>query len=357
MKLILDNIIFSLQRTGGISVVWQQHLRRMVLDREWQQQYLEYAHNNIQRQELELPVAARLPYRLLERYRQPEWSVEEPAIFHSSYLRTLNGARNVVTIHDLAYHHYRRGMAKAIHLWQEQSALQRAQAVICVSEFTKSELLRCYPWVGEEKIHVIYNGGVLGSPVSLAADELTEWPVGHDFERGEYLLYVGNRRISYKHFPVAVETAKVTHHPLLLLGIAPTTDEKRMLDDTLGVGQWAHVEAETPRRMQYYYRNCFALLYPSTYEGFGLPLIEAQALGCPVLAQSKAAMAEILGDSALLATDSRHVVDTFVDYIHALESGRISIESLRQKGMTNAARFSWDKTYEQTCRVYRQLQG
>ena len=146
MRVTFDNIIFSLQRYGGISVVWNELLSRARVDKDLQVTELDY------REALEP--------RWMERYRIPAYTAEEPSIFHSSYFRILpqKGVSNVTTMHDLTYHYYRKGMPKAVHLWEEERALRHSKAVICISENTKRDLLKFYPWVKDERLHVVYNG-------------------------------------------------------------------------------------------------------------------------------------------------------------------------------------------------------
>ena len=146
MRLIADNIIFNLQKYGGISVVWNELLSRARTDRDIELTELSYG-------------SSQAP-RWMERYRIPAFQAPTPAIFHSSYFRILpqENVHNVTTVHDLTYHFYRRGLAKAVHLWEEERALRHSEAIICVSEHTRQDLLRCYPWIKETQTRVIYNG-------------------------------------------------------------------------------------------------------------------------------------------------------------------------------------------------------
>ena len=98
---IYDNIIFSLQRYGGISVVWNELLSRIRADRDIQLTELDYR--------------SAMPYRLLERYRVPAYAPQTPTIFHSSYFRVLPrpGVWNITTVHDLTYHFYRKGLPRS----------------------------------------------------------------------------------------------------------------------------------------------------------------------------------------------------------------------------------------------------
>ena len=132
MNVIFDNIIFSLQRFGGISVVWNELLQRAQADKELNLTELDYRNERL--------------YRRLERYRIPDYMAEKPSVFHSSYFRVLPqaGVHNVTTVHDLTYHFYRKGLPKAVHLWEEARALKHSEAIICISENTKRDLFFFY---------------------------------------------------------------------------------------------------------------------------------------------------------------------------------------------------------------------
>ena len=307
MNVIADNIIFSLQRFGGISVVWNELLQRARADQELTLTELDYRQT--------------MPYRWMERYRIPDYTAETPSVFHSSYFRVLpqEGVRNVTTVHDLTYHYYRKGLPKAVHLWEEERALRHSEAVICISENTKRDLMRFYPWLQEDRIHVVYNG------VSEAFA-----PIPSVEKRG-YLLYVGNTAVDYKRYDVAQEVARRTGLPLVTAS---------------GV---------TREQLNTMYNEALCLLYPSDYEGFGLPILEAQKAGCPVIAQNASSIPEVIGEKGWMVKHDtpQRMAAEMTDIVKQLQSR--STQELITAGIENAKRFSWDKTYKQTKDVYRQL--
>lgn len=296
-----------MQRYGGVSVVWNELLQRARKDGDLTVTELDY-------------VQERTP-RFMERYRIPDYHAEVPAIFHSSYFRVLlqAGVRNVTTVHDLTYHYYRRGLAKAVHLWEEERALRHSDAVICISENTKRDVLRFYPWVAQDKIHVVYNG------------------VGEEFfpmksvEKRGHLLFIGNSEVAYKRYDVAQEVSRLT-------GLELRT--------AAGV---------TREQLNTMYNEALCLLYPSDYEGFGLPILEAQKAGCPVIAQRMSSVPEVIGANGLMVEHDtpQRMAEQMAEMVRELQSR--STQELIAAGIENAKRFSWDKTYEQTKEVYRQL--
>lgn len=348
MHVVFDNIIFALQKAGGISVVWQELLNRAIKDSSYQKTILDYPSLNVCRQALDLREdALTLPMRMLERYRQPAYQVKDNTIFHSSYFRILtqDNIQNITTIHDLTYHHYRSGLPKAVHIAQERYALAHSAGVICVSENTKRDLLSCYPHLQEDKVRVIYNG------------------VGKHFmplpkvEKKEFLLFVGNRAAAYKRFDVAVGVAQRTHSELVIIGSPLTSDEERYLNQALGRHQYRTVSNLPNEALNKYYNEALCLIYPSDYEGFGIPVIEAQKAGCPVICQDTSSLSEIAQGSALLVPHkpSNVLIDEMSSLVNQLRNGQIPMEPLRQKGFMNARRFSWDNTYRDTIDFYRSV--
>lgn len=307
MNVIFDNIIFSLQRFGGISVVWNELLQRAQADKELNLTELDYRNERL--------------YRRLERYRIPDYKAEKPSVFHSSYFRVLPqaGVHNVTTVHDLTYHFYRKGLPKAVHLWEEARALKHSEAIICISENTKRDLLTFYPWVKEETIHVIYNG---------VSDDF--YPI-KNIEKKGYLLFIGNSSVSYKRYDIAQEVAKRT-------GLELVTAR--------------NVTSEELNKL---YNEALCLLYPSDYEGFGLPILEAQKAGCPVIAQNYSSVPEVIGKGGLIVEHSstEKIVQQMVEKVNEVQSR--PMQGIIAAGIENAKRFSWDNTYEQTKNVYRQL--
>ena len=288
-------------------MVWNELLSRARTDKDLQVKELDYRQA--------------LTPRFMERYRIPDYKATTPTIFHSSYFRILpqEGVYNVTTVHDLTYHFYRKGLPKAVHLWEEERALRHSEAVICVSENTKRDLCRFYPWVKEENIHVIYNG---------VSEHFRPLP---KVQKKGYLLYVGNTAVEYKRYDVAQEVARLT-------GLELVT-----------------AKGVTQEELNTLYNEALCLLYPSDYEGFGIPIIEAQRTGCPVIAQNSSSIPEVIGSKGLLVAHDTpaKMAQEMADIVRQLQSR--SNKEIIEAGFENAKRFSWDKTYQQVKQVYENI--
>ena len=166
MKIIYDNIIFSSQKTGGISVVWYELLKRIILDTRFLSFFIEYpdSKKNIFRKKLNLhnnKVFLKNGLSLkLRRYFNPSISSKDKFIFHSSYYRTSNNlnAINITTVHDFTYEYFSTGLKRFVHTYQKNNAIKKSDFIICISKKTKKNLLKLVDGVDEAKIRVIYNG-------------------------------------------------------------------------------------------------------------------------------------------------------------------------------------------------------
>ncbi|MFV0267751.1 MAG: glycosyltransferase family 4 protein [Draconibacterium sp.] len=359
MKLYFDNIIFSLQAAGGISVVWYELIKRALADNDMDIYFLEDVNKNILRQLLDIPhhrrlgcPLAKLPLKF-QRYLNPNIQ-KAKGIFHSSYYRTANSSNllNVTTVHDFTYEYYRKGVAKTVHSWQKGNAIKNADKVICVSNNTKSDLLKFYPDTPPEKIEVIYNGvdesyGVLSSCSINQLEKLVP------FNSKEYAVFVGDRKSNHKNFRVAVESCKKTDTPLVLIGGGVITEKEKKLFEQTKFKQHEHLSGISNTQLNIIYNNALCLLYPSSYEGFGIPVIEAQKAGCPVVAANNSSISEIAKGSAILIEDIDP--ESFADKIILLKVAPALVDQLTTNGITNANRFSWDICYQQTKNLYLKM--
>jgi len=360
MIIFLDTIIFSLQKSGGISVVYYELLKRLLKDTEIQLRIIEYKNKNIFRKKLEIKPESfynqsfvKIPLRI-QRFLNPRLTFEK-GIFHSSYYRISKNPNftNITTVHDFTYEYFRKGLPKIIHQYQKNSAIRNSKRIICVSENTKSDLLKFHPEISESKVSVIYNG-VDQTYKILSTDSISNINNLIPFQPGAYILYVGDRKSKYKNFRTAVESCSLVNFPLVIIGGGTLTkSERKFLESKLGTNNFISFIGLNNETLNLLYNCAFCLLYPSLYEGFGIPIIEAQKAGCPVICCNCSSIPEVAGKGAMLLDDINTL--SIIKAINILNSDKSIREKLISEGIKNSNRFSWDTCYLQTKQVYKEV--
>jgi alpha-1,3-rhamnosyl/mannosyltransferase len=238
----------------------------------------------------------------------------------------------VVTVHDLAVLRH----PETFNLWTRRYSrsfvprvVQAARLVIAVSEFTKRELVDVLG-TAEEKIRVVPNG--------VASVFTPEGPA----EPGDYVLAVGTIE-PRKNLPGLAEAARRVGVELRVVGPAGWGHVEL---DGSGVRRIGEVPDEQLARL---YRGARCLAYPSLYEGFGLPIVEAMACGTPVVTSAGGAPEEVAGGAAVLV-DPRDPGAIAA----GLEEASSRRDELVRLGLQRARAFDWEETARRTVDVYRE---
>lgn len=267
MKLILkDNIIYELQKGGGITHYWESIYS--IIPHRYQLHEVNDTKYN--------------------RYRRIKSYFTLPHIVHSSYYRYSKNkcAINVTTLHDCVYEYYARGIKKTLHTKQKFSALKNSQCIICISHNTKNDLLKFYPSLKEKDICVIYNGFNTLNTYSEKPNQL---------RHGEqFFLFVGSRA-KYKNYELAVQIAKLAKVKLVLVGGGNLSQTERTFLSSNLRSEYLHIKWAPDQQMKWLYKNAVSLLYPSYYEGFGMPPLEAMYRGCFSLCLDTPSNREVYG--------------------------------------------------------------
>jgi alpha-1,3-rhamnosyl/mannosyltransferase len=240
----------------------------------------------------------------------------------------------VVTVHDLSFERDAGVMSKFDRLTFRSMvprAVRRAARVLTVSERTKRDLVQLYG-VDEAKVVVTPNG------VDPA------FSPGTDGGAGGYALFVG--AIQARKDPLAAAAA--ANAAGMSLVVAGPERDARLANELRAGG--ADLRGYVSRdELVALYRGAAALVMPSRYEGFGLPVLEAMASGTPVVATADDALREIAGDAAIFAAAE--------DLGAALERAVADRERLVAAGLERARRFTWAETARRTLDVYREVLG
>jgi glycosyltransferase involved in cell wall biosynthesis len=242
----------------------------------------------------------------------------------------------VFTIHDLTHIFCRESRKPQIQFYYAtvmKRACRRAARILTVSEFTRNQIIS---WSGASAEKVVSVGNGVGSAFQPEGDSY-----GFPFP---YLLSVSNRKPHKNEFRIVEAFAKADLDPRIHLVFTGHA--------TANLACWIEAQGVRPlvefvggideEKLPTLYRGAEALIFPSLYEGFGLPIVEAMACGTPVLTSNITAMPEIAGDAALL------VDPTSVEQIARATEQIVNLSGLRQelrtKGLKRAARFSWART-------------
>ena len=262
--------------------------------------------------------------------------------------------RAAVLIHDLSFRAHPDYFPASIALYMRVLvglALRRAEVAIALSEFTRREIKRFYPWAAG-KTHVIYPGI---ERIFSATDD------GHDAAARStygvtepYILAVGNihPRKNLARLLAAYEQLRATRSDVPRLVWAGMerwgSDEVRERAQAAGVQLIGRVQAA---HLPALYRGAQVLVYPSLYEGFGLPPVEAMACGTPVIASNTTALPEAVGEAAL--TVDPESVEQITAALEQIITDTSLRTELRQRGLRQTARFNWTTTAAQMMKTLR----
>lgn len=353
IKIYFDDTIFVLQRIGGISIVFNEIINRIKNNSNLFITILINGnhHKNLLFKDLinGLHVKKELGInRFLLQFIPLLKILPKGSIYHSTYYRYSfqNNIKKVVTIHDLGYEKgiMQHGFKRIIHLFFKRMAIIRADAIICVSQNTKNDLEAYYSKLLVNKlVKVIYNGL---SDAFLYNSELEVK------KQKRYILYMGGRQ-KYKNFDKVVEVVKnLNDFDLLVCGGGEITEwETKLLKRNLN-GRYVIKSGVNTDDLIKIYTQANCLIYPSSYEGFGLPMLEAMACGCPVIACDNSCVSEVMGGAGLLINEpDAEAITSAVLKLQNDETRAIMIK----RGKENAKRFSWDKTVESTINLYKEL--
>lgn len=220
-------------------------------------------------------------------------------------------------------------------------AIRRSDAVVCISENTRADLLKFVPGIDPAKIRIIYNG------VSADYRQLPHAPYS---DMAGSVLFVGGRQ-GYKNFEFLVKALASTTYNLVVCG-QPLSDYETTVLNSLLPNRWQAFAYPSNAELNRIYNSVHALVYPSSYEGFGIPILEAQRAGCPAIALNASSIPEIIGDKSLLLDDLSP--QELVKKLNLLADGAFRKEVVT-KGFANSQRFSWQKMAQEYLALYCRL--
>jgi glycosyltransferase involved in cell wall biosynthesis len=351
---------------SGTYVAWYLNARRAIRPWRWNRRAFPPRENLVERWS---PLPARWFERTSMRWEWPplEWLTRFDVLFAPNFVPPpTRSGRLVVTIHDLAFRLHPETAPLATRRWLTRldRSLRQAAEVVAVSEATRRDLLDLYP-VEPDRVTVIHHGIDTDHYRPAPAEEVRRIRDRCGID-GPYVVFLGGLE-PRKNLPLLVRgwagLADDVRPALVLAGASvPWNPEgRRQLETTL-----AGIPAPARRRVVLtgyvggrgkvaLLTGAEALVFPSRYEGFGLPILEAMAVGTPVLTSNVSSMPEVAGDAAVLVDPASE--EAIGEGIERLLRNDELRARLRRDGLERARAFSWEEAARRHAEVLHRAAG
>lgn len=360
-KILFDNQMFTLQRFGGVTRYFADLMYNLPHDEFTSEVPMRYCENHYVtetygkkyekitfpnnyrlRRQLYILVNKHISYKAI---KFDEYDIFHPTYFNPYFLKTVKKRQKpfVLTVHDMTFERYPQDVLIYDRtIPHKRLLINEADHIIAVSENTKRDIVEL---IGTDpsKITVVHHGYR-----SIAE------PAAQLFDR--YVLYVGERK-GYKNFLPWLSAIRPLFNldpnlKVVCTGTPFSSAEIKLFKKWNIADRLVHISANDAQ-MASLYKHALCFVFPSHYEGFGIPILEAFANGCPVCLSNASCFPEVAGDAALFfnPNDAQSMQDTLKE---VLVSSALR-EELARKGTLRSKEFSLERMVEQTCNVYRKL--
>lgn len=275
------------------------------------------------------------------------FDVFHPTFFDDYFLPYLGKKPFVLTIHDMMPEIFPQYFKSTdMQIVNKKKLAMKASAVIAVSNKTKEDLIRILN-IPDDKIHVIHHGG----PIK----ELVNQPSLFDFP---YFLYMGVRS-GYKNFLSLVQAFSLLPDCYKNVHLVCTggkfTKEEELTFTRLGVADRIIHIFPSDSDMKTLYANAIAFVFPSLYEGFGMPILEAYAYGCPTILNNKSCFPEIAQNASVYFSSDGVSSDLSERLVDAINWSLSERQTLVTKGYERLTNFSWLESSKKLASVYESV--
>ena len=363
MRILYDYEIFSLQKYGGASRYITEVISRLCLKKGvdislFMGYYInDYGLEN-SRDYCEKFFGKKLPFipKVKNLYNIPNriffksfYKKIDFDIFHQTYFNSFkydNKGKFIVTVLDMIHEIYPDYFsAFDFSRKYKKIAVNAADGIICISNSTKNDLINILN-VPEDKIEVIHLANSLNLEVNTK--RIIDYP---------YILYVGKRR-GYKNFLKFIEAYSkeegiYKNINVLCFGGGGITDEESKILKDLKIYDKVFQKTGSDEMLANIYKYSSAFVYPSEYEGFGIPPLEAMNYGCPMVVSNKSSIPEVVGDAGLYF-DPDNKEELIEKLKQVLFNSNIRKE-LISNGYRRVKDFTWDKCADETYSFYKKL--
>lgn len=359
MKVLYDSVVFSDQTFGGIShyfvrlmnslpAAWDYRLSLLASENE----YLSLLRRRCPHITLRHFPEHRKLYRLINGFADRRNAAAGGYdVFHATGFTPWYAGRIkspvVITVHDMIYlDNYREGLLKKEVFDNVEKTIRGADHIIAISEHTRRALLGHFSGISPDKVTVVHHGVDIPSGTLLPLAGIPD----------NYILFVGHRG-GYKNFDTFLEAfamlaAKDSDIQLVCTGKSFSRGERERIA-ALGLDKRIHSRFIDAIDMDALYANARCFVFPSRKEGFGMPVLEAFAAGCPVVLSDTSCFPEVAGDGALyFSPDDPEDMACRISSVVYDDGFR---DEMVKKGTAMLSRYSWEKTAARTAAVYESL--
>lgn len=277
---------------------------------------------------------------------------------HATYVASpILSARLILTVHDVIFRLYPQYFSprdRLLLLTLLPLSMRRAHCIITVSEASKADIVQYYPFVREKIVAIPEAAGPVAAvePDARAVQELLD---GSPFILTVGTLQPRKNLVRLIKAYIQLRSRSRARWRLLIVGRAAWQHSEvyQLVRACPFHGDIVFTGYLPDAAVAALYRRCVLFAYPSLYEGFGLPVLEAMACGAPVLAGNRSSIPEVAGDAAVLVDPLS--VPALTDAMEQILTTATLQDDLRQRGQARAALFSWDRTARETLNVYRRV--
>jgi len=353
MKILYDHQIFSLQKYGGISRYFYELFGNADNLFEYEIS-CRYSENEYLRRDASIfknhdfRGKKKLIYLInkmesIKQMKGQDYDVVHPT-YYDPYFAKYNRKPVVITIHDMINELFPQYFKKDKILENKMKSIYFSDKIIAISESTKADILKYYPKIQEQKITVIYHGNSFDKFKPAAAEK-----------DSDYILFTGER-IGYKNFFKFIEAVhsllKKYELRLMCTGKQFSINEIEIFKKYGIEGLVEHKFVDNEELFELY-QNSLIFVFPSLYEGFGLPILESFAANCPVALSDTKCFREIAGEAGNYfdpnsVQDMRGVVERLI-------ISEIAREESKMKGSKRIKQYSWQTCLNKTAKVYESV--
>ena len=270
-------------------------------------------------------------------------SIQQMSRFKPSHRST----KNILTIHDINFIYEKMGCSLKKYSRKFISRLNRADRVFCISNFTKADVLKHFPT--DKPLEVIYNGVEFGDPASAKK------PLLPFTDNKPFIFSIGQIR-QKKNFHVLLDAMKLLPEYNLVIAGEKGTDYCNMIEQRIaseGISNVFLIGTIHNSEKIWLYNNCSAFVFPSLFEGFGLPVIEAMSYGKPVISSDKTSLKEICAGHAYILENFEpdHIAAKIKEGINAYASN----PDLISKNTEYAHTFTYEHHMNAYLSIYREM--